>query len=55
MESGQPIDLENLSEEEDADFYHDHKLRFDTMSLVNPLLANSQYVLKLQLSFREQA
>ena len=54
-ESGEDLDIDNLSEEEDADIFQDHKLQMDLKMLSNPVIAMSHQILKLQLSAREAA
>ena len=55
LETGEDLDIDNLSEEEDADLYQDHKLEFDLMMISNPVMAMSQQMLKLQLSTKSGA
>ena len=42
MESGKELVIEELSEEEDADFYEDNRLQMNVMMVTNPLIAKSQ-------------
>ena len=49
LESGIELDIDELSEEEDADFVQDHRLEMNVLLVSNPVIAMGQQMLTLQL------
>ena len=52
QESGEELDIDELSEEEDADCFKDNQQKLNVMSVASPLMFNSQQCLQLLVSQR---
>lgn len=52
-ETGEELELEELSEEEDADLIEDNKVKMQVMMVTSPLLVSSQNLLQLQQRYRQ--
>ena len=54
QESGEPIDVDQLSEEEDADFIEDNQLSKEMAMVSNPILmAMSQQIITAQINYQQ--